>query len=343
MEVWWRLSWLLVVGAPYMWYLVMLSYTGVLEAGRHRAWLLVVTLLGATAITLLALFDPLPTYEAIVDRSPVTIFSLAGVPVVVLVYPAYSVLCFILSLSALRWPAASERFMGDLARRRARPWLLAASLVLLVVSLSIGAAAGWFLLSVGSRPPALFFLRMLPPLMGFDLFIDGLVAVGIVLTGQAIVSYEVFTGKALPRGGLLHYWRRSLVLAAGYGALIGATLSILPLTDLDSIHRLLLATVLMTVFLVLLIWRSYTDRERGMDRLRPFVSSERLYERLLRPAAPPAIDVAAPFRALCEDLLGARVAYLAALGPLAPLVGPGLTYPQPGSGTGGWGVGGHAP
>jgi anti-sigma regulatory factor (Ser/Thr protein kinase) len=330
MELWWRLSWLLVVGAPYMWYLVMLSYTGLVEAGRHRAWLLAVTLLGAVAVALLALTNPLPTYEAIVERSPVKIFSLAGVPVLVLIYPVYSVLCFILSLSALRRPMASERFMGDLARRRARPWLMAASLVLLAVSLSIGAAAGWFLVSVQSRPPALFYLRMLPPLMGFDLLIDGMVAVAVVLTGQAIVSYEVFTGKALPRGGLLHYWRRSLVLAAGYGALIGATLSIPPLTDVDPIYRLLLATVLMTLFLALLIWRSYADRERGMDRLRPFVASERLYERLLRPAAPPAMDVVAPFRALCEDLLGARVAYLAALGPLAPLVGPGLAYPEEG-------------
>src|SRR5262245_54050153 len=93
MELWWRLSWLLVVGAPYMWYLVMLSSTGLLEASRHRAWLLVVTLLGVSAVALLALINPLPSYAAIVDRSPVAIFSLAGVPVLVLVYPVYSVLC----------------------------------------------------------------------------------------------------------------------------------------------------------------------------------------------------------------------------------------------------------
>ncbi|HEX9438167.1 MAG TPA: ATP-binding protein, partial [Roseiflexaceae bacterium] len=330
MEFWWRISWVLIAGAPYMWYLVMLAYTGVLDAGRHRAWLLITTLLGGTAVALLTLSDPLPTYRAIVERTPLTIFSFAGIPVAVLVYPVYSVLCFILSLSALRRPEASERFMGDLARRRARPWLVAASLVLLVVSLSVGVAAAWFLTSVQSRPPALFFLRMLPPLMGFDLLISGMVAVAIVLTGQAIVSYEIFTGKALPRGGLLHYWRRSLMLAAGYGALVGASLSIPPLTEVDSIYRLLLATVLMTLFFALLTWRSYVDRERGMDRLRPFVASQRLYERMLHPASPPDMDIAAPFRALCEDVLGARVAYLAALGPLAPLVGPGLTYSDKG-------------
>src|SRR6266540_1211809 len=119
MEFWWRISWVLIAGAPYMWYLVMLAYTGVLDAGRHRAWLLITT---------------------------------------------------------------------------------------------------------------------------------------------------------LPGGGLLHYWRRSLMLAAGYGALVGASLSIPPLTEVDSIYRLLLATVLMTLFFALLTWRSYVDRERGMDRLRPFVA-----------------------------------------------------------------------
>ena len=87
----------------------------------HRAWLLITTLLGGTAVALLTLSDPLPTYRAIVERTPLTIFSFAGIPVAVLVYPVYSVLCFILSLSALRRPEASERFMGDLARRRARP------------------------------------------------------------------------------------------------------------------------------------------------------------------------------------------------------------------------------
>ena len=85
----------------------------------------------------------------------------------------------------------------------------------------------------------------------------------------------------------------------------------------------------MTLFYALLGWRSYADRERSMADLRPFVASQRLYERMLRPAAPPEIDIAMPFRALCEDVPGARVAYLAALGPFAPLVGPPRSAGRP--------------
>src|SRR5439155_19974515 len=204
------------------------------------------------------------------------------------------------------------------------PWLAAASLVLLGVGLAIGLAMAWFLYEVQHQPPALFFMRMLPLFMGFDLLIAGMVAVAIVLMGRAIVSYEIFTGKALLRGGLVRYWRRSLLLAAGYGALVGGSLSIT--IAIDPIYRLLLATILMTLFYALLGWRAYVERERSMDRLRPFVASQRLYEHLLTPTAPPDLDVDALLRALCDDVLGAAVAYLAALGPLAPLLGPGLVY-----------------
>jgi signal transduction histidine kinase len=54
-----------------------------------------------------------------------------------------------------------------------------------------------------------------------------------------------------------------------------------------------------------------------------------MYERLTQPATPD-IDAGLPFRALCDGVLGAQVAYLIALGPLAPLVGPALVYPDDG-------------
>ena len=322
-EFWWRVSWLPVVGAPYMWYLMIAWYTGVLRSLRHRVWVMVAGVLGLCALLSLVIANPLPSYEEVVNRSPVAIFLLAGLPIVALVYPLYSTLCIVLSLSALRHPMASERFMGDEARRRARPWLIAASLMLLLVCMTLGVAVAVFLSRVQGRIFGVnSLIRTVVVLMGFDALISALLAIAIVLIGRAIVSYEIFTGKALPRGGLSRYWKRSLVLAGGYGALMGLSLSLPGISDIDPVYRLLLATLLMTLFYALLGWRSYADRERSMADLRPFVASQRLYERMLRPAAPPEVDIAMPFRALCEDVLGARGAYLAALGPLAPLVGP---------------------
>lgn len=317
LEVWLSLIWLPFVSAPYFWYLVMGWYTGVLGAGRHRIWLSIVSILGAIALLLPLVVNPLPSYGELRTPSP-PIFSLGGVPVFLMVYPVYSVLCIVLSLSALWRPEASERFMGDLARRRARPWLLVASLVLLLVGLTVGGAVAWLLVGVQSGQIDLYSIQILVILHAVDLLVSSLIAVLTVLIGKAIVSYEIFTGKTLPRGGLLRYWRNSLILAAGYGVLLAWSLDF----PVDPVYRLMLATVLMTLFYALLSWRSYAERERSMERLRPFVASQQLYDRMMRPLAPPALDIAEPFRALCNDVLDAEAAYLISLGPLATLGGP---------------------
>ncbi|MBI3979499.1 MAG: hypothetical protein HY331_15055 [Chloroflexi bacterium] len=324
LEFWWRASWLPFIGAPYFWYLVMAAYTGLLHAGRQRVWLVASSGWGLAALALLVFANPLPSFGDLAAGSPATALPPGGIPLLMLIYPGYSVLCIALSLAALRQPAPSDRFMGEIARQRARPWLAAATVVLLGVALAAGSVAAWFLNSVRIGQVELYSPGALALLLSFDLVISGLIAAVVVLMGRAIVTYEVFTGKVLPRRGLFRHWRSSLVLAAGYGALVGASLDV----PVDPIYRLLLATVLMTGFYALISWRSYAERERSIDRLRPFVASQRLYERLLHPADPLDLDAAVPFRALCEDVLGARLAYLAALGPMASLAGPALVFPN---------------
>ena len=196
-------------------------------------------------------------------------------------------------------------------------------MLLLGVSFAVGGVAGWVLHGPRVAPPEFFAVRTLTVLLAIDLGVLGLLALVVVLLGRAIVSYEIFTGRTLPRGGLRRHWRNSLILASGYGALMGTSLAL----PIDPAYRLMLATGLIAVFYALLSWRSYVERERGMEQLRPFVASERLYERLLRTAGPLDVDVEGPFRALCEEVLGARLAYLVPLGPMAPLVERPLSYP----------------
>ncbi len=318
LEVWWRLIWLPFIGGPYLWYLVMAWYSGALHVRNHRIWLLAVTALGLAALALSLVTSLLPPYQQFRGELSPPIFSIVGIPVVLLIYPVYSTLCIILSIAALRHPSASDRFMGDLARRRARPWLMAASGVLLLVSLTVGAVAAWVLVGISRDTIIIGDYDILVILHAYDLLVETLIAVAVVLMGKAIVSYEIFTGKTLPRSGLLRYWGNSLVLAAGYGALVSWSLDL----PVDPIYRLMLATVLMTLFYALLSWRSYAERNRSMQRLRPFVTSQHLYEQMVAPLAPTQVDAAAPFRALCEDVLDARSAVLLPLGPLAPLVEP---------------------
>jgi signal transduction histidine kinase len=270
----------------------------------------------------------LPSYRQVAHLELAATPSVAGVPVVMFLYPLYIVLCLGLSLDALRHPEPSVRVMGDLARRRARPWLVAASVVLLVVSMLVAWVMLWIVSNARQREMYEVYTSMSLTVAWFDLVIASLIALAVVLLGRAIAAYEVFTGKALPRQGLVRHWRRAVILAAGYGLAVGWSLTL----QLQPIYSLLLTTILMTLFYALLSWRSFAERERAMDHLRPFVASPRLYEHLLASSPSVALDLdgRALFRALCDDLLGASVAYLAPLGPLTSLVGSALTYPEDG-------------
>ena len=148
----------------------------------------------------------------------------------------------------------------------------------------------------------------------------------MVLTGQAIVTYEVFTGKALPRRGLLRFWQRALILAAGYSLLVGFSATL----QIASIYSLLVSTALLVLFYALLSWRSYAEREHLIDSLRPFITSQQLYNQLLdTPDDKPVQEAERPFRALCSQVLGASRAALIPQGPLATLFGSTLAYPDP--------------
>lgn len=323
-RIWWRLIWLPCLGGPYLWYLAMAWYTNAFSSWRHRILLLTVGSVGLLALGLVFLVNPIPSYDQFRQQANPPIFSLAGIPAALLIYPVYSMLCIVLSLSALRHPVESDRFMGDLARRRARPWLVAASIILLLVGLLAGLVAAWFLIGTQIGSVDLFSTRTLVLFHIFDIIISALIAVGVVLTGKAIVSYEIFTGKSLPRGGLARYWRRSLILAAGYGAVLSWSLTL----PIDAIYRLMLATVMMTFFFALLSWRSFAERNRSIEQLRPFVTSQHLYEGLIDsheklPDSSHAPLNPGPLLAeLSESLLGARLAYLVPSGSLSSLVTP---------------------
>ncbi len=181
----------------------------------------------------------------------------------------------------------------------------------------------WLITITGNRA---YVPDILQTVAGFDLAIAGLIGLGILLLGRAVVAYEIFTGKSLPRQGLRRQWTRAAILAGGYGIVVGASLAY----PLHPIFSLLLGTVLMTGFFALLVWRSYAERERFIHDLRPFVLSQKLFEQIVAgdPSSTSTINWAAPFRALCADVLGTSLGFLYPLGPLAPLAGPPLTYPD---------------
>ncbi len=326
---WWQIGWVPVILLPYAWYVVVLWYTGFWEPGsalgrRQRPGFWVLSLGTIALAVLLAFFNPLPSFSQVIRLDLSSVIQLGGEPALLLLYPAYILICILLALDALLRPGPTARLMGDEARRRARPWLLGSTLVLLTVSVLVTWALYWLIGQAHRVISYETYFGLIRTLAILDFLITSLISGAVLLLGQAVVSYEVFTGKALPRQGLARHWRNAVILFVGISVTVGWTLTI----HLKPTYSLLLTVLLLTVFYALLTWRVYIERERTIRQLRPFVSSPRLYDRLLaRTPAPPDVKVDEPFQALCRDVLGVRRAVLVALSPLAPLVGAPLVYP----------------
>jgi signal transduction histidine kinase len=328
LDFWWHLGWIPVIALPYAWYLVTLWYAGFWGDAngalyqRQRICFIVTSVLTLGLIVLFVVTNPLPSFAQAANLQLNGTLRIQGSLILLAAYALDLFLCIVLSLDAFRRPQPSLRVMCNAARERARPWLTATAMVLLLVGLLVSFVMAWVL--ANSRDdfvpdPAMTFVVAF-----LDLIIASLIGLSIVFVGQAIALYEVFTGKTLPRRGLFRQWRSAVILAAGYGAVVGWTL----VSNQRAIFLVLLTTALMTVFYALFGWRSYVERERYMRDLRPFVTSQRLYDSLLANVSTPTeIDVEIPFRALCRDVLGTRMGNLIAVGPLAPFV-PSLAYPD---------------
>jgi signal transduction histidine kinase len=284
-----------------------------------RSWqrygLALVSLGGLALIVVFAFTNPLPSLGDLA-------FAPTGTPAVVLAYTLYTILCMGLSIDVLRHPYGSARLMGELARLRARRWLIATSLVLLAVSLLVGWVLIWI---VNSTWQDIFSPRWMVTVGWFDLLIAGLIAVSVLLLGQAVVSYEVFTGRTLPRRGLAQYWRRAVILVSGFSALASAGLAL----GLGPVYTVLLSAIMLVAFLALLGWRAFAERQRLIANLRPFAASQGIIDSLMKAETvqEPDEEMEAPFQALCANVLETRRAGLFPYGSLALLSGPPSFYP----------------
>lgn len=322
LDLLWHFGWLPIIASPLAWYVVMLWYSGFLGAHArqnlkiHLSGLVFVLVCAAGLFVLLLFVGSLPTFQQVVTFGRTEYVSTPGTPLLVIVYAIYNISCVGLAIHALWHPGPSARWMGDLARKRARPWLVAASSVLLLVSLLV---SSFIVILYFVAPYVLGRIEQVRGLLAwFDLTIGTLIAVAVVLIGKATVSYEIFTGKTLPRRGFFRQWRRAVILAAGYSILLALTMTL----AVSPIYALLLATVLLVTFYALLSVRMFGERERVVSELRPFLST--------LPDAQSIDALRAAFDSLCKQVLNAHTAYLVPIVPFASaLAYPSETAPAP--------------
>jgi signal transduction histidine kinase len=318
-----------VVLLPYVWYVVLLWYSGYWAEQasdlrrRHRPWLWSVSLILGLALAALVLLGS--PYLPLRQEMPPLVWSgreliktpVMGIPLVAIGYPLYVLLCVALSLDALWRPGFTDRILGEAARQRARPWLIAATLLLLLVGVLVAVVVLWTITYTRVNGYYVLTPDNLKVIGRFDLVIAFLIAAVTTLLGQAMTAYELFTGRTLPRQGLARQWKRAVLLAAAYGLLMGGAL----VWGLEPVYAILLTALLMTAFFALLGWRSYVEWEQAVRQFRPFVASQRWLDALV---ASPSAGLQPPdaFRALCESLLNTTVAYLIPAGATAALVPP---------------------
>lgn len=328
LNFWWQLGWLPVVALPYAWYAVMLWYSGFWDSRssplyRRHVYIFVLASGLAFLITaMLYLANPLPSATQLMRLNITAGLSLFGIPLIILIYPFYIGACIGLSIDALRRPAPSARMMGDLARQRAQPWLMAASITLVLVGLLVGGVMyGAFTIARAGLIHPSFAITI----AWFDLIIASLIAAVVLMVGQAIVSYEVFTGQTLPRRGLRQHWNRIIILAAGFSVAVSWGITY----QLPSVYLLLLSAIMIAVFYALLSWRSFIEREEYLSHMRPFVRSQRLLDQLLSHSDPNLVDsrILLPFQSLCSDLLRTERAGLIPLGAVTQVFGKPAFYP----------------
>ncbi|HNT05993.1 MAG TPA: hypothetical protein PKJ21_07450, partial [Anaerolineae bacterium] len=209
-----------VVLLPYVWYIVLLWYNGFWTAPagelrrRQLPWLWVASgvmiaglvclgLLGVPFVPVLRELTPLlwPLREFI--KTP-----LLGVPLVALGFSLYVLLCVVLSLDATWHPGGSGRVLGEVGRERARPWLIVATLLLLVVGVLVAVVVLWTVTHTKVGGYYILTPNRMDVIGRFDLAVSLLIGGVTVLLGQAMTAYELFTGKALPRQGLSRQWQR---------------------------------------------------------------------------------------------------------------------------------------
>lgn len=297
MEFWWRLGWVPAVSAPLSWYATVIRYAGMSQRQQalHRRLLWLFIGVGFLIVVLMVTDNPFADYRALLVGGQSGVAGRSA-PVVWL-YLALNVAGFSLPMVALL-SGRQERVAR--VRAQARPWLIGAGLALLLGSILVAVTATW---AVGNALPLLqqetgTVIRLLSA----DVVALILIAVAAVLLGRAVVAYEVFTERALPRQGFFRRWRSVVLAAFGASALVAGMLAL----DVRPLYSLTAVSLLGMVAYALFTWQSYRAHEAFITRLLPFVSSLELPERLLSAQAAGQFSQQAEdlLRALCEQALG---------------------------------------
>jgi signal transduction histidine kinase len=313
---WWHVGWGPVVAAPFGWYIVMLWFSGYWENVesnlhiRHKAWLSVTIIYAILLIVLFIFLNPLSSLSPRTNIDYESGPAFTGIPLLFIAYPVFIFMCIALSMDTLIRPGPTGRFMGEQAREKARSWLVGASFILLVVAVLVGFAILWVLQNAQQSIVLPELYGNIAPTLGvMDLILSILIGAVVLLVGQAIVSYGIFTGKPLPRSVFKRQWIYAIIMSVIVAITFAGSLQI----KLSMVYSLLLAAILLGAFFAWITWRYLIERDNAIHQVRPILTSPKLLPMIMKQSGNFQIDpdLLTSFQVLARDILEVDRALLA--------------------------------
>ncbi|EKP13291.1 hypothetical protein [Leptospira borgpetersenii] len=213
-------------------------------------------------------------------------------------YLIYILFCIVIPIFALFSFRVSKRILPEVARNKAVPYLKAVSLLLfgvflLVFFLFLGGGIGVIKdpVSGSDNDPGSFYLF----LIGIQTF----VAIAVLVLGHALISYEIFTGRILPKISLRREWRNAIL---GFSAL---TISyfILKIFGFSKIELFLTGSYVFCISRTILLKKSKDLRLVKSSVLSSIVASEETSENSLTNSNSLKEKFRKPFDILCSEIL----------------------------------------
>ncbi|MGE3801240.1 MAG: sensor histidine kinase [Candidatus Kapaibacterium sp.] len=318
------IGWIPLTLLPLAWYGGMLWFSGFFENNERPGWkfhrwiigILLVTLLGIVvllAINYSGRYINSPQYSSLDGEYNTDISSFHTVDWFLFfgLYLLFLFICYFSTLFALSNIQPTGRISGDVARRRARPWLVAATSTQVGIVVLVGLA---FYTLLKSSTESLLLSDYFYTLRGYDLAVLILVTGSLILLGEAIVRYEIFTGVVIPRRGFRKRWRGVLIM----GGILGLGASIALQLKIPGIYGVLGSIVGLAVLYALFTRRYSRERDQYLDDLRSFLhlakESSGKSERKI------GSEAVHSFHLLCRDVLNTRGGWILLLRSEVPLL-----------------------
>lgn len=205
---------ILLILIPFGWFVVIVWFFGFLKKkGIFLFLFYILSFCQLVAIAILLAYNPAKTWNiSLFEYWKFVPFSFKSA------YLIYIFSCIVLSLLCLFFFKISDNSLSELGRQKAVPFLklIGFSLfgvVILVSVLFIGDEFGIIenLILKAEKEPKYFY--------GFVICIQSLICVSILVLGWALTSYEILTGRILPKISLKQEWKNSVYASLALSAL----------------------------------------------------------------------------------------------------------------------------